>query len=125
MGSEAVLSLLSKAKKRALRSQMTRQLDGYERHAAEARRELVRLGTEPKEESLPIRMTLRVEMALQTLFGADSDRIAELLIKEANTNITDMTRLLNSSSSGGQTADICKRLIEFESESVAELKRFL
>lgn len=125
LGSDAVIGLLSRTKNNGLRSQMARQLDGYERHASAARRALTEMGREAREEHRLYRAAAGLGLTLQTLTGAGAGRIAELLIEEANGNATEMTRWQNTAAKDGAAARLCGEMIAFEEENVAALRRFL
>ena len=129
MGADAIINLLPKVKNDGLRSQMTRQLDGYERYAASARRELERIGSAVKEENLLLRVSARMGMACHTMVDASAGHIAEMLIEGSNMNITDMTRLLNNYAGDREEAEDAIRLardvIDFEGCNVEALKRYL
>lgn len=124
MGAEAIINLLPKVTSDGLRSQMTRQLDGYERYAAAARRELERVGGPVKEENLIVRVTAKMGMAFHTLVDASTGHIAEMLIEGSNMNITDMTKLLNNCA-GEEALRLVQEVVSFEGGNVEALKRYL
>ena len=67
MGADAIINLLPSVKDDALRSAMTRQLDGYEKYAARAAKHLEELGVCPKEENWFTRISAKLGMAFNTM----------------------------------------------------------
>ncbi|MBQ9778192.1 MAG: hypothetical protein IJW22_04620 [Clostridia bacterium] len=128
MGAEAIINLLPHVKEDAIRSLMTQQLDGYEKYAARAAKQLECRGVTPKEENIFTRLGARVGMALNTMMDSTTSHIAEMMVEGSNMGITDMTKLLNSFEVQGNAVDavrLAREVVAFEEHNLEMLKRFL
>ena len=107
---------------------MTMQLDGYEKYAACAARELDKQGGCPKEENIVTRLSARVGMAMNTLMDASTSHIAEMMVKGSNMGITEMLKLLNNyetQNEGSEAVHLAKQVVHFEEENLERLKEYL
>ena len=128
MGADSIINLLPRVKDDALRSIMTMQLDGYEKYAARAARELEAHKAPVKEEKLVTRLSARAGIALQAMLDSGTSHIAEMLIEGVNMDITEMTRLLNSFDAKNADSEAVRRtleLVRFEEHNLELLKRHL
>ncbi len=128
MGADAIIALLPHVKEDALRSLMTQQLDGYEKYAARAERELERLGEKAREENILTRWSARISMAFHTMLNSTTGQIAKMMVEGSNMAITDTVRLLNAygTVSAAQGAVLLGReLVSFEEHNLERLRHFL
>lgn len=126
MGADSIINLLPKVKDDALRSAMTMQLDGYEKYAARAARELERHDVEAKEEGLMVRMSARMGMAINTMISASTSHIAEIMIEGSNMGITDMIKLINNYDTvDSEAVRLAREIVGFEEHNIEVLKRYL
>ncbi len=128
MGADSIINLLPHVKDDALRSVMTTQLDGYEKYAAKAEREMDVRGVRAKEENLVVRASAKMGMAFQTMMDSTTGHIAEMMVEGSNMGITDMTKLLNNYDTCGcdsEAVRIAREVVHFEEHNLEVLKRFL
>ena len=128
MGADAIINLLPKVKNDALRSDMTMQLDGYEKYAARAAEALTARGCTAKEENLMTRLSARMGVAINTMMDSTSSHIAEMMIEGSNMGITDMTKLLNDHETRSDSKDavrLAHEVVRFEEHNLEMLKRYL
>ncbi len=128
MGADSIINLLPKVKEDALRSAMTMQLDGYEKYAARAQRELDARGDTAKEENVMTRLSARVGMAFNTMLDSTTSHIAEMMIEGSNMGITDMTKLLNNFEVGNADSPavrLAHEVLRFEEHNLEMLKPYL
>ena len=126
MGADSIINLLPRVKDDALRSAMTMQLDGYEKYAARAARELEQHGVEAKEEGLMVRMSARMGMAINTMISASTSHIAEMMIEGSNMGITDMIKLINNYDTiDSEAVRLAREIVGFEEHNIEILKRYL
>ena len=124
-GADHVLDLMPYVKDEAMRSQLSRQLNGYEKCAACAAEELRSLGESAKEGHAVGRLSSRAVATFHTLIDSTKSHVAELLLIGVNDNITDMTRILNSSSEETTSRDLARDLAAFEEYNRAHLLKYL
>ena len=126
MGADSIINLLPKVKDDALRSAMTMQLDGYEKYAARAARELACHDVEAKEEGLMVRMSARMGMAINTMISASTSHIAEMMIEGSNMGITDMIKLINNYDTiDSEAVRLAREIVGFEEHNIEILKHYL
>lgn len=126
MGADSIINLLPKVSDDALRSAMTMQLDGYEKYAARAARELESREVTPKEETLMVRLSAKMGMAFNTMISVSTSHIAEMMIEGSNMGITDMTKLVNNYDTRDSAAvRLAREIISFEEHNIEILKRYL
>ena len=127
MGADAIINLLPHVKEDAMRTLMTRQLDGYEKYAARAAKHLEELGEQPREESLLTRWFARIGMAWGTMLDSTTSHIAEMMVKGSNMGITDMTKLLNAHADvhAQDAARLANEVISFEEHNLECMRRYL
>ena len=126
MGADSIINLLPKIKEDALRSVITMQLDGYEKYAARAEKELRLHDVEAKEEGLMARLSARMGIAFQTMLDDSTGHIAELMIEGSNMGITDMTKLLNNYETvDSEAVRLAREIILFEEHNIELLRRYL
>jgi hypothetical protein len=126
MGADAIINLLPKVKNDALRSDMTMQLDGYEKYAARAEEALMLRGVKAKEENLLTRMSARAGMAAKTMMDSTTSHIAEMMIDGSNMGITDATKLLNNyDTKDDEAVRLARDVVRFEEHNLEMMKRYL
>lgn len=128
MGADSIINLLPKVKEDSLRSAMTMQLDGYEKYAARAQKELDARGDTAKEENVMTRLSARVGMAFNTMLDSTTSHIAEMMIEGSNMGITDMTRLLNNFEIGNTDSPavrLAREVLRFEEHNLEMMKPYL
>ena len=126
MGADAIINLLPKVKNDALRSDMTMQLDGYEKYAARAEEALMLRGVKAKEENLLTRLSARAGMAAKTMMDSTTSHIAEMMIDGSNMGITDATKLLNNyDTKDDEAVRLARDVVRFEEHNLEMMKRYL
>ena len=128
MGADSIINLLPKVKDDGMRSAMTMQLDGYERYAARAQKELEARGVEAKEENVMMRLSARFGMAFNTMLDSTTIHIAEMMIEGSNMGITDMTKLLNNfevRNGDSEAVRLAREVVRFEEHNLEMLKPYL
>ena len=128
MGADAIINLLPSVRDDALRSAMTQQLDGYEKHAARAERALNERGCKAKEEGTVARFSAKMGMAFHTMIDSSATHIAEMMIEGSNMGITDLTRLINhleEADPDSEAVRLAREVVRFEERNLEELKRYL
>ena len=128
MGADSIINLLPKVKHDGMRSAMTMQLDGYERYAARAQKELEARGAEAKEENVMTRLSARFGMAFNTMLDSTTGHIAEMMIEGSNMGITDMIKLLNNFEVGNGDSEavrLAREVVRFEEHNLEMLKPYL
>ena len=126
MGADSIINLLPKVKDDALRSAMTMQLDGYEKYAARAAKELKRRDVEPKEDNVMVRMSAKVGMAINTMISTSTSHIAEIMIEGSNMGITDMIKLINNYDTiDSEAVRLAREIVGFEEHNIEILKHYL
>ncbi|MBE6629520.1 MAG: hypothetical protein E7624_01560 [Ruminococcaceae bacterium] len=128
MGSDAIINLLPCVRDDAMRSAMTRQLDGYEKYAARAAKHLEEEGICPKEENWFARISARIGMAFNTMVDSTGSHIAQMMVEGSNMGVTDLTKLLNTFEPRGSATEavrLAHEVLEFEQHNLEVMRRYL
>lgn len=87
---------------------------------------LVEERVRPYQSSLMENILLNGEIGANTLLNTSTSHIAELLIKESNIGITNMTKTLNHHRRGEKNSmDIANELLDMEKKNVEEYMKYL
>ena len=130
MGSDSIMSLLPKidAENDKFKSDLTLQLNGYERFASRINTMLCEAGEEAKEDSIINKMSAKVGTTMNTLMDSSVSHIADMMIQGSTMGITDTTKLLrefeNTSASEGALS-LARDIIQFEDENSERMKAYL
>ncbi len=125
-GADTVLNFMPYVKEEGMRRHLTMQLDGYERCAACAAEELEALGESARAQNAVRRFSARAVAAMNTMVSSTTSHVAGLLLESTNSNISDMTRILNTTQGGEESSRALARdLATFEEYNRAKLMRYL
>lgn len=130
MGSDSILSLLPKIEREdsAFKSDLTLQLDGYERYANRINTLFRQGGENVRDDSLWNKMSARVGSAMGTLMDSSVSHIADMVIQGSTMNMDETIRLLRqfeNSNAGEDALTLARDLIRFEEQNVERLKAYL
>ena len=128
MGRDSTLDLMEKVSDSLLKSDMTKQLNGYEGMIQKINEHLSAAGSEAKEESFITKMSAKVGTAFNTMMDDSPSHIADMMIQGSTMGMTDTTKLLreyeNTDASEASLA-ICRSIIKFEEENIERMKKHL
>lgn len=128
MGGDSITDILSRAKSREFREELTRQLDGYERYAKQMADRLYEHGEVPQEEGMMKKMGAKLGTAMNTLSDSSDSHLAQMVIEGNTMGITEMTRLVRENENGKcaeDTLTLSRDVIRFLEDSVERTKSFL
>lgn len=128
MGADSLIDIMSRAKDKAFREQLTSQLERYEEYAAKISKRLCADGETPKEEGFFTRMSAKVGMAMNTMTDASTSHLAQMVIEGATMGITELTRLVREYENTVCSEDalkLARDIIQYEEATVKTMKSFL
>lgn len=128
MGAESLTDIMSRVKDGELRTELTRQIEEYERFAKNARDRLLDDGVTPKEEGIMARMSAKVGMAMNTMTDSSTSHLAQMVIEGNTMGITELTRLVReheNTSCSESTLSLTRDAIRFLEDAVERTKEFL
>lgn len=128
MGSDAIVDLMPKVKDESFREALTEQMNGYERFARDAEKQLSPMGVKPQEEPMIKKMMSKMGIAMNTMTDSSVGHMAEMLIKGSTMGITDMTKHVREFEGQGcpeQALKLGRDLITFEQDNIEKMKEFL
>lgn len=71
-------------------------------------------------------LTLKGSVHAGTLFDTSVSRLARLMIRESNRELTDMWRAMNHhENAGGLSRQLAEEFLDFEQKTITELKKYL
>ncbi len=128
MGSDAIVDLLPRVEDTNFRGALTEQLNGYERFADSAEKQLTPMGIKPREEPMMKKMMSKMGIAMNMMTDASVGHMAEMLIKGSTMGITDMTKHVREFEGEGcpeEALKLGRDLITFEQDNIEKMKTFL
>ncbi len=127
-GYDAVTTLLPKADDEKLHHDMVLHMEGY-RYFGRVAKEQLKKANQPAKKLPAVRhIPARMGMTVQTMFNSSPEHIAELMINGSNMNILTMRKQLNQlkrQNAGGEAADICQRMIDFEQDNLKRMQNYI
>ncbi len=129
MGADSMVDLLSRVQKTELKSAMTLQTDGYEKHAARAKELLRAIGCEEqaKEENALTKMSAKMGMHLNLASDAGDSHLAQMVVEGSTMGINDAVKLLRryeNTDAGEDALNLAREMIDFEQENIERMKSF-
>ena len=129
MGADSIIDIMPKVSDEALRTELTGELERYEKFAKEIESSISNIGEEAKDQGILAKLGTKMSVAMNTMMDSTTSHIAEMMIQGGTMGITDATKLLreyeNQSSCSEEALDRARRIIKYEEETVERLKAFL
>ncbi len=132
MGTESILTLLSKVDNDSLRHDMTAQMNGYGSFTERAERGLTRCNAKAKEEKKTKVIAAKTGIAAETMFDTSPSNIAELMIRGSGADIISITRAQNEATHGqcripvtNEAYALSEEMITFENQNIERMKKYL
>lgn len=130
MGADSVVALLPKLDGEAgsLKSDLTVQLDGYEKFSGRIDALLRESDVDGKGDSLWNRMTAKVGVAMSTLTDVSTSHLADMVIQGSTMNMDESIRLLRefeNSDVSEASLSLVRDIIAFEENNIERLKGHL
>ncbi len=128
MGSDSIIKLLPKVSDGKFKTDLTDQLDGYERLASKAKEKLRKIGVEAKEENVMTKFWASMGMTMQTMTDSTDSHIAQMVAEGSNMGITDSIKLLRDYENTSVSEDalsLVREVIEFEENNLERAKSYI
>ena len=128
MGADSIIDLMPKVSDKAMREELTCELEKYEGFAKEAKDMLADLGVKPADEGIFAKLGTKMSVAMNTLIDSTPSHIAEMMIQGGTMGITDATKLLReheNTSCSEEALALARKIIKFEEDTVEKLKKYL
>jgi hypothetical protein len=130
MGADSIVALLPKLDKEvpALKSDLSVQLDGYEKFTNRINTLLREGGEKTEGDSVWNKMTAKVGVAMSTLTDASTSHLADMVIQGSTMDMNESIKLLrefeNTDASEASLA-LVRDIIAFEEKNIEQLKGYL
>lgn len=127
-GSDSMINAMSHVKDGGLRGEMTVQLDGYEKYASQVSKMISEQGNTPKEEGLISKLSSKLNMNLNTMTDSTATHVAEILIDETTSSMSDMTKIVREFENrpcSEASLKLAREIAAFEEKNISEFKKFL
>jgi len=126
MAMRAIDKISDKVFDDSLSTQISKQSLKYAEIRNQAYDKLLEAKAEPYRSSYMEDLMLNGGIQYNTLFNTSTGHIAELMIKGSNAGILEMNKVLNHNEGAGEQAvGLAKHLLEFESNNIARLTKYL
>ena len=132
MGGDSINDALKEIKdpgeKEKIKSELTRQLDEYEKIAIKAEQMLTEMNIKPKEEGMMAKMGAKAGIMMNMMKESTSSHVAEMMIEGLTMGITDTTKRVRQAEKQGcdpEAVKLASELISFQEKSVDIMKKYL
>ena len=128
MGSDSIIKLLDKASDGEFKTDLTKQINGYESLAARIKKRLSDMGEEAKEENVMVKMWSSVGMAMNTLMDSSDSHLAQLIAEGSTMGITDSIKLLRdheNTNVSEESLALVRDVIKFEEHNLEIAKAYI
>lgn len=128
MGTDAVNTILGKARDKSFREELTAELDGYENFANQARDQLTALSVAAKEVGAFAKIPSTISINMSTLVDDSTSKLAELMIDGNTMGVVQMKKELSRVEQGAISDDATKLaedVVSFQEKNIETMKTFL
>ena len=128
MGADSIVNIMPKVSDKALREELTAQLEKYGAYSHKIEQILYSDGSAPKEEGVMTKLGAKVGMAMNTMMDSTTSHLAEMIIEGATMGVTNMTRLLRENENhpcSEEILDLAKDIIKYEENTIENMKKYL
>lgn len=125
MGSDSIIKLMPKVSDGNFKTELTNQLNGYEKFAVRAKDMLHLEGIEAKEENVMTKMWASIGMTMNTLTDSSDSHIAQMVVEGSTMGVTDTIKLLReyeNTDVSEDTLSLAREIIKFEEENIEKMK---
>ena len=128
MGADSIINIMPKVNDKALREELTAQLEKYGSFSHKIEQLLYGDGSAPKEESFMARLGVKMGVAMNTMMDSTASHLAEMVIEGATMGVTNMTRLIRENENNPCSEKIltlAKEIISYEESTIENMKKYL
>jgi len=128
MGAESLINIMPKVEDKALRRELTAQLEKYGEFKSKIEKLIYSEGGTPKEEGMLTKMASKMGIAMNTMVDSTSTHISEMIIEGATMGVTNMTRLLREYENTPCSEDVlalARDIIKYEESTIENMKKYL
>ena len=128
MGADSIVNIMPKVSDKALREELTAQLEKYGSFSHKIEQILYGDGSAPKEEGVMTKLGAKMGMAMNTMMDSTTSHLAEMIIEGATMGVTNMTRLLRENENNPcseEILDLAKDIIKYEESTIENMKKYL
>ncbi|MBE6584656.1 MAG: hypothetical protein E7649_06755 [Ruminococcaceae bacterium] len=128
MGSDSIIKLLDKASDGEFKTDLTKQINGYESLASKLKKRLGDLGAEAKEENAMVKLWSSVGMAMNTMMDSSDSHLAQLIAEGSTMGITDSIKLLRdyeNTDVSEEALSLVRDIIKFEENNLEKAKSYI
>ena len=125
MGSDSIIKLMPKATDGKFKTDLTEQLNGYEKFASQARKLLHDAGCEAKDENVMTKMWASIGMTMNTLTDSSDSHLAQMVVEGSTMGVTDTLKILREYENTGVSEDtlaLAREIIKFEEKNIETMK---
>ncbi len=128
MGTDSVLTILGKARKEDIRSELTEELDGYQNFAGLTRDRLSALSVPAEEVGLLAKIPAELSIRMSTLTDDSSSKLAELMINGSTMGIIELQKEIKNAEKAGASKEniqLATGVLNFQQKNINQMKAYL
>ena len=128
MGSDSIIKLLDKASDGDFKTDLTKQINGYEELASRIKARLSDMGKQAKEENAIVKLWTSVGMSMNTMMDSSDSHLAQLIAEGSTMGITDSIKLLRdyeNTEVSEEALSLVRDVIKFEEHNLEKAKSYI
>ena len=128
MGSDSIIKLLDKASDGDFKTDLTKQINGYEELASRIKARLSDMGKQAKEENAMVKLWTSVGMSMNTMMDSSDSHLAQLIAEGSTMGITDSIKLLRdyeNTEVSEEALSLVRDVIKFEEHNLEKAKSYI
>lgn len=128
MGTDAVNTILGKARDKAFREELTAELDGYQDFANRARDKLTALSVVAREVGTLAKLPSELSINMSTLVDDSTSKLAELMIDGNTMGVVQMKKELSRAEDddiSSSAISLAEDVVAFQEQNIETMKTFL
>lgn len=126
IGVTAMEGVLNKTSCKEFNDALYKQLRDYQELADKSKNQLQTYGAQVKDNPFYEKAMMKGNVKINTLINPTESHIAQMVIQGSTMGVTQMTKLINSSTNAdGTCCDIAKEFIKKEEDNIEAMKKFL
>ena len=128
MSSDSVINIISHAKDTSLRSELTSQLDTYERYGKTLGKMITDAGGRPTDEGMISKVSAKLGVAMNTMTDSSTSHLARMVIEGAALGMADMTKIVRefeNTPCSEASLSLAREIAAAQEGSINKMKKFL
>ena len=126
MGVDSISTLIQKTTDTAMRSDLSTQLEEYQKFATVTKTKMYEKNFKVKESSIFAKIPAEVSMNVTTMMDNSNTKIAEMMINGSTMGVIGLTRTIRQTPDASpDCTQLAREVVTFEENSINKMKTYL